>query len=305
MLQRPPKRHMTSSKSRTDKPDNEQTAPRFALGTTYGGRDALLLERMLPHVDYIEVTPDTIAENRNGKIILHQQTLDELHSIGSNAKIIVHGIGLSIGSHDGYSEIYLRMLDTLLEQIDVAWHSEHLGYTMVDGEFLGAMLTLPRTEPVLDMICERVVSIQRRYALPFFLENVVNLLPECESDYSPAAFLNEVAERTGCGLILDAYNLECDAHNHSLDIREFLEELNPIHVREIHLANGVKYEGLMLDVHSQITKESTIVLARQIISQGRGSVMAVTYELLPEAVPVVGHDAIVSELARLSSCLVR
>src|SRR5690242_3334286 len=39
------------------------TAPctRPSLATTYEGRDSVLLERMLPLVDFIEVTPDSIA----------------------------------------------------------------------------------------------------------------------------------------------------------------------------------------------------------------------------------------------------
>ncbi len=279
--------------------DTGVRARSVALGTTYEGRDPALLERVLPLVDYIEVTPDTIAEIYNGEIRFHEPTIEEFRAIGSRAKIILHGVGLSIGSHDGYSERYIRMLDQLLELVEVAWHSEHLGYTTVDGDSLGTMLTLPRTEQALDMICERVRTIQERYKLPFLLENVINLLPEFDGDYSQAGFLNAITDRTGCGLILDAYNLECDAHNQSLDISAFLDELNLKKVREIHLANGIEHRGFLLDVHSRITRESTITLAEHIVARACGVVEVVTYELLREAVPVLGYDTIVNELTRL------
>src|SRR4051812_38868992 len=76
------------------------------VGVTYEGRDPALLERMLPLVDYIEVTPETIAEQRGGRLALSPGVVAELRAIGSKAKIIAHGVSLSIGSHDGWSSSY-------------------------------------------------------------------------------------------------------------------------------------------------------------------------------------------------------
>jgi uncharacterized protein (UPF0276 family) len=225
--------------------------------------------------------------------------MEECRTIEASATIIVHGVGLSIGSYDGWCERYLQMLDQLFEQVEIAWHSEHLAYSMVEGEFLGTMLTLPRTEQVLDMVCERILALQHRYGVPFLLEHAISLLPEYDSEYSQAGFLNALTERTGCGLILDAYNLECDAYNQGLDISAFLAELRLQHVREIHLANGVNMHGFQLDVHSRPTRESTITLAEEVVARARGAVQVVTYELLREAVPALGHDTIVKELERL------
>ena len=212
--------------------------PSPALCTSYEGRDPELLERVLPLIDVLEVTPDSIAEVRGGRAVLHEQTVAELQDIGSSTTIIAHGVGLSIGSHDGYSQAYLQLLDDLLDKVSIAWHSEHLGYTTVEGEHLGTMLALPRTEPVLEMIAARVAEIMERYPLPFLLENIVHVIPDTAADYSDAMFLNELVRRTGCGLLLDVYNLECDAHNHGFDIDRFLDELDLSSVREIHIAGG-------------------------------------------------------------------
>src|SRR6266702_2963915 len=100
------------------------------------------------------------------------------------------------------------------------------------------MLALPRTEYALDMVCERVCAIQDRYGMPFLLENIVHVLPDFPGEYSNAAFLNELTARTGCGLLVDVYNLQCDAHNHGLDVSAFLAELDFTKVREIHVACG-------------------------------------------------------------------
>ena len=278
---------------------NKEANTCVAIGATYEGRDPRLLERMLPLVDCIEVTLETIAEVNDHEISLSEEIMSELKNMGKAAQIIVHGVGLSIGSHEGWSPTYLRLLDDFLEQVDVAWHSEHLGYTKVDGEHLGIMLAMPKTEEALDLVCERVSAIQERYQLPFLLENIVHVLPDSPSDYSDAGFLNALTDRTGCGLILDVYNLECDAHNHKFDIPAFLNELQPANIREIHVACGVEHNGFLLDVHSQLTRSSTVELAQHVVRQSAGSAEVVVYEFMPEAVPGLGHDAIAEELGRL------
>ena len=269
------------------------------IGVSYEGRDPDLLGQILPVVRYIEVTPETIAEIRGDEIHLSPEVLSELKDIGKDARIIVHGVGLSIGSHEGCSDTYLRLLDELLEHVDVAWHSEHLGYTKVDGEHLGIMLALPKTAAVLDMVCERVSAIQKRYKLPFLLENIVHVIPDYPGDYSDAAFLNALAARTGCGLILDIYNLECDAHNQRFDVASFLDELQLEYVRELHVACGVEDNGFLLDVHSQLTRPSTIELAKLALSEATCNAEVVVYEFMPEAVPGLGREKISQELSRL------
>jgi uncharacterized protein (UPF0276 family) len=278
----------------------QEEAPRsVALGVTYEGRDPALLEKMLPHIDYIEVTPETIAEVKGDKIILSPEVMSELKNISKAVKFIVHGVSLSIGSHEGWSPNYLHLLDHFLEQVDVAWHSEHLGYTKVDGQHLGIMLAMPKTEQALDLVCERVRTIQERYKFPFLLENIVHVIPDFPGAYSEAGFLNALTERTGCGLILDVYNLECDAHNHGLNVSEFLDELDATNVRELHVACGVEHNGFLLDVHSQLTRKSTVGLAQYAIKAVATNAEVVVYEFMPEAVPGLGHAAIAEELRRL------
>ena len=195
------------------------------LGTTYEGHDPALLDTILPLVDYVETTPDSITHVVNGRAVLHEPSVRELEAAAARVHLLLHGIGLSIGSYEGWSERYLGFLDQLMARLPVAWHSEHLGYTRVDGENIGTMLALPRTEEMLDLVCERVRRIQQRYDKTFLLENIIHMLPEYPGDYTAAGFLNALVARTGCGLILDIYNLECDAHNHGFDVDAFLSEL--------------------------------------------------------------------------------
>lgn len=276
-------------------------APRPALGVgvSYEGREPALLEMMLPHVDVIEVTPETMALADGDALRLDPDIVAELKNIDREKAIVVHGVSLSIGSHDGWSPTYLRLLDELMDQVRVRWHSEHLGYTRVDGAHLGIMLAMPRTEQAAELVAQRAWCLQQRYGLPFLLENIVHVVPDCPADYSDAGFLNTVAERSGCGLILDVYNLECDAHNHALDIQAFLAELDGAHVRELHVACGVTHNGLMLDVHSRLPRPCTMALAQQALRDVATQAEVIVYEFMPEAVPGLGHAAIAGTLQQM------
>jgi uncharacterized protein (UPF0276 family) len=276
--------------------------PGPSIGFSYNGGHTALLDRVLPLVDYVEVTPDTIAVGKGREAQIDPGSLRELRAVASSVKVVVHGVGMSIGSHDGMSERYLRLLDQIFEAVPVEWHSEHLGYVNVDGVNLGTMVAVPRTMEALELVCGRVRYLQERYPLPFLLENVVHVLPERAAEMNDAEFLNAIVERTGCGLLLDVYNLECDAHNQGFDVPRFIEQLDLEAVREIHVAGGVEYKDFLLDIHSRPVRESTLALTREVVARCP-SIRLVTFEVLDEAVPVLGDLAIEEELARLHEAL--
>jgi uncharacterized protein (UPF0276 family) len=273
-----------------------------ALAVTYDGDERILLERMAPLVDLLEISPDAIAGSDGREQHLRSEVLAELENALPHVKLIAHGVGLSIGSFDRWEERYLHLLDELFARFELQWHSEHLAYTVVAGENSGTMLPLPRSAEALDLICERVGLIQQRYGVPFLLEHVIALLPDAPAAFTPAGFLNEITSRTGCGLVLDAYNLECDAHNRGLDIPAFFAELDFAPVTELHLADGVLRNGFRLDIHTGTTRDDTLALAREIIERAP-NLRAVTYEFIKQAVPFLGHDAICDELVRIRQTL--
>ena len=185
-----------------------------------------------------------------------------------------------------------------MPRVKPKWHSEHLGYARVDGEFVGTMLRPPLTTEMLDILCDRVDYLHERYPIPFLLEHIVGILPDPPGDYDLAGFLNELTRRTGCGLILDVYNLQCDAYNHGFDIDGFLDDLDTSPIREIHTALGQMFGGMMLDAHSLPLREDTIALARAVIPRCP-NVEVITYEILASAVHVIGIDAVAGEVVKL------
>jgi uncharacterized protein (UPF0276 family) len=271
------------------------------LACSYGGRDPALLERLVDVVDIVEIMPDDLVCFDGRDVHLDPELLAPLRQAAGAVTLVAHGVGLSIASHDGPSPTYLRLLDELFAALDVAWHSEHLGYSMVDGTDLGTMLNIPRTAATLDLVAGRADAIRRRYGRPFLLENVAHLLPDPGGDRTAAAFLNELARESGCGLLVDAYNLRCDEANIGTDPLAFVAELDADRVGEVHVAGGVRRGRYRLDVHSTATPDDAVALAGAVLRRSPGAVL--TFELLPQAVPLLGHDGVVAELEHLRSAM--
>jgi len=275
---------------------------RPSLAVTYQGGDAALRDRLLPLVDTIEFTPDTLALVQGGRVVPDRERLAELAALARTHRVVAHGVGLSPASHEGCDAGYLELIDRIFAQVPVAWHSEHLGYTQVDGCFLGTMLAPTRQRAVADQLADRLAAVRRRQGLPFLIEHVAQILPDPGGELSPAVFLSHIAAASGSGILLDCYNLECDAANHGLDLARFFAELDWSRVRELHLAGGNVVAGMQLDVHCQVTRPSTRQLAEIALARAP-QLDLVVFEVLQEAVPLLGHDAIVAEVADLAGWL--
>lgn len=266
----------------------------LGLAATYAGGHPLLLERILPLVDYIEVTPDSIAECTSHGYSLNRHLLAEFKAAGATS-VLVHGVGLSMVSAEGISANYLHLLDEVFDQFDVIWHSELLACTVAKGEHLNTMVPPRRTRETLDLVCERVIELRRRFPVPFLLENVVRLLPDSPGEYSEAEFLNELVRNSGCGLILDVYNLEYALKNHGFNAARFLDELDMSRVVEVHVGGSIPLRSVTQAAPRRLTRSSTIAFAGKVLPR-TSCVQALTYEYVNEAVPHLGYDSICDEL---------
>jgi len=271
----------------------------FSIGINYEGSTAGFLSAVLPFIGHLEIAPDSLSHSVGDGLRIDEAKLQELRRLPEELTILVHGVGLSIGSADGWSSPYLGLLDELFRELKISWHSEHLAFTQVAGEQLGTMLTLPRTTEVLEMICDRVMILQDRYKVPFLLENVIDMLPSYDPQFSEAEFLNRITEKTGCGLIIDVYNMECDEHNFGFDPTKFLDELHLDRIYELHLAGGITTDGFQMDIHAGLVKPSTIALALNVTGRRCANLRAITFEILDEFIREVGVEKIVQQLQAL------
>ncbi|HZN12267.1 MAG TPA: DUF692 family protein [Blastocatellia bacterium] len=279
--------------------------PKLGVGFTYQRGLPQAIRRL---VNFYEVSPDVLCRERviGGERVLsyHEDLLDEALEAIAGRPVIVHGLGLSIGSAAGWNAGYLRILDGLHARCPFVWHSEHLAFLLAqgpDGRTLhtGVPLPLPFTEEALDLLAPRARALGERYGVPFLLENFTYYLPGLPSDggRDEVAFLNDLTERSGCGLLLDLYNFYCNAVNFGFDPVEALGRLKLERVVEIHLAGGAVHDGFHMDVHSQVVPEPVWALLDWVAPRAP-NLAAIVYEVLEQAVPLVGYDAVGQQLER-------
>ncbi len=282
--------------------------PRLGVGFTYQPGLHAAIEACQDQIDFFEVSPDLLCHERgNGaeRVLNYDAALlaDALRWCAPRP-VVVHGLGLSIGSAAGWSEGYLRILDGWHSLRPFPWHSEHLGFLLTvdrQGQALhtGVPLPLPFTEHALDLLVPRAAALGARYGVPFLLENLTYYLPGLPADggRDEVAFLNDLTERSGCGLLLDLYNFHCNAVNFGFDAREALARLRLDRVVEIHLAGGAVHDGFILDVHSDVVPEPVWELFEWVAPR-LPSLAGVVYELLEQALPVVGIEGCRRQLER-------
>jgi uncharacterized protein len=282
--------------------------PRLGVGLNYQPALRTALGALGDQIDFFELSPDLLCREhtRAGEHVLayHPPLLAEALQATADRPLVVHGLGLSIGSAIGWNEGYLRILDELHARQPFVWHSEHLAFLLAktaSGEPLhtGVPLPLPFTEEALDLLVPRAAALNARYDVPFLLENFTYYLPGLPSDggRDEVAFLNDLTARSGCGLLLDLYNFYCNAVNFGFDPLAALARLQLDRVVEIHIAGGAAHAGFQMDVHSQVTPEPVWKLLEWVVPRAP-NLAAIVYEVMEQALALVGVPGIRSQLAR-------
>ena len=164
-----------------------------------------------------------------------------------------HAVGLSLGSVDGVDPHHLKRLHVLADRIEPALISEHLSWSTTGAVYLNHLLPLPYTEESLAVLCRNVDQVQTALGRRILVENPSLYLRFRYSPIPEPEFLNELARRTGCGLLCDVNNIYVTAHNLGLDPVAYLKTLKPALIGEIHLAgharNDADGQPILIDDH--------------------------------------------------------
>jgi len=235
----------------TERPD--RPAP-SACATGIGWRhphDAELL-REQPALDFLEVHSENFfAPGGAARAVLRQGR--------ERYPISLHGVGLSLGSAQGIDAWHLEQLAALVQEIEPVRVSDHASFArgvLPGGAALHAsdLLPSPFTREALDTLCANVQRVQDRLRRPIAVENLSAYLRWRVADMDEPSFLNALAQRTGCQLLVDVNNIFVNALNehdaHPLQSgRLWLDAIAPGAVAELHLAGHVDCGDIVIDDH--------------------------------------------------------
>ncbi|MEM6480282.1 MAG: DUF692 domain-containing protein [Pseudomonadota bacterium] len=182
--------------------------------------------------------------------------LAQLRHLSEQFAMSVHGVGLSIGGEGPLDADHLARLRKLVGWLRPASFSEHLAWSTHGAEFMNDLLPLPYTKDTLTRVADHIDQVQEVVGARMLLENPSSYLAFAESTWSETDFLEEVARRTGCGLLLDVNNVFISATNLNLDPRAYIDVFPLPRVGEVHLGGHDEDEDehgapLLIDSHGQ------------------------------------------------------
>lgn len=177
--------------------------------------------------------------------------------------MVLHGIGLSIGSADPLNEDYLARLRALRDRYQPAWVSDHLSWVSLRGEYYPDLYPLPYTETSLKHVTERVRRVQDILGERILLENISHYLLPAAGEIPEGEYLAALAENADCYLLLDVNNLYVNAANSGSDPLQSLAAIPPSRVRQIHLAGHEVKGSLRIDTHGAPIAEPVWELFRK------------------------------------------
>lgn len=226
-----------------------------------------------------------------------------LRKIRENYPVSMHGVGLSIGGADPLDRDHLARLKALIARYEPSVFSEHLAWSSHDGVFMNDLLPLPYNVETLARIAEHIHQVQDTLGTRMLLENPSTYVTFAHSDMSETDFLREIAERTGCGLLLDVNNVYVSATNQGVLPDGYIDAFPMEFVGEIHLG-GFSEDAddfgarLLIDSHGAETADAVWDLYRYTL--GRSGPIPTLIEWdnnVPE------FDAVVAQAARARAVL--
>ncbi len=211
-----------------------------------------------PAVDWVEA----ISENfmwQGGR------PMAVLEKVRRERPVVLHGVSLSIGSVDPLNPGYLDELKTLVGRIEPAWVSDHLCWGSHGGRYAHDLLPLPLTDESLAHVVDRIGRVQDVLGRQILVENVSSYVEFRSSSIPEWEFLNEVARRADCGILLDVNNVYVSAQNHGFAALDYLRGVDARRVGQFHLAGHSHKGRYLVDTHDHPVPEPVWQLYREAV----------------------------------------
>lgn len=192
--------------------------------------------------------------------------------------LVFHGVSLSIGSQEAVRLDYLKHLKNLIHEFKPLWVSDHLCWTYNGRENSHDLLPVPLTKNSLNRIITKTQQVQDYLGQKIYLENPSAYINFAANEYKEEDFINQLCQKSGCGLLLDLNNLVVNQYNLNYDPLNYLNTVKNCDVRQIHLAGHSVKENVRIDTHDHDISPEVIDL------------ISTAKTFWPEAQPMIEWD---------------
>jgi uncharacterized protein (UPF0276 family) len=258
-----------------------------AVGIGYRRGMASWLEQKPAEVECLEIT----AEH------FYDRDLEFLRNLRWDYPLFVHGLGLSLGTPGPLDEENLAKFKAVVDAADPVWISEHVAFTRTPEVDLGHLNPVCPDQNTLAVFVDHARELAQRCAKPLILENITSHL-QMQGSMSEAEFLNEICAQADCGLLLDVTNLFINSKNHGFQAKQWLTEINPTLITQLHIVGYGTEDGRWKDNHTEPIQDEIFELLDELVQ--RANVQAIIIERDDE---FPSTDIIAHELCRLRELL--
>jgi uncharacterized protein len=217
--------------------------------------------------------------------------------IGERYICSVHGLGLSLGTPGPMDAPTLRNYARVARLSNAQWVSEHIAFTRSGDIDLGHLNPVAPTPDNLQLLNDHIEQVHEATGLPVRLENITTQL-RLSGSFSEPEFLNALCVSPHVGLLLDVTNLFINAHTHGFDAEQWVAELQPGIVRQMHIVGYGEERGRLVDDHRSPIQPELFDL--MVAAAAGHEVEAVFVE---RDLDIPGPAEIVNELARVREAL--
>jgi uncharacterized protein (UPF0276 family) len=183
-----------------------------------------------------------------------------------------HGVFFSVLSarfdHERQGR-WLRLLAAECKRRKYQHVSEHLGYYVAEGFWMGTTLPVPHTAASVRLGVERMKMLADAAQVPVGLENQANMLSPDDA-LGQGDFLEAILAPGNGFLVLDVHNVYVQAVNLGLSPLRLLDRY-PLHrVRELHISGGAWWKApdgrpVRLDSHDGPVPDEAFALLREAV----------------------------------------
>ena len=261
-------------------------------------------------VEHLSVMPDRlwfdhgVAHGAADRVRFIRAAVGQLRADAAGRSLSGHGLGLSLPSAMPLDETLVAAVDQVARQLGgFGWHSEHLNLFLtpkggVPNAQAGLGLPVVYDDESFDLIAAKLRRLQQVMGCRQLLENGSFFTPVPDQPMSEPQFLNRLFRQGHGGTLLDLHNLLVNARNGGVAPEDYLAELDPASVEEVHLAGGDELHGFYMDSHATLTPEPVWELAFDWLPRCR-NLRAITFEYQESYFEDIGLQGLARELERM------
>jgi uncharacterized protein (UPF0276 family) len=230
-----------------------------------------------------------------------------LEAVRAHHPLALHGVSLSLAGESALDEEHLHRLAALVRRLQPALVSEHLAWSRFAGGWLPDLLPFPRTTGALQRIAARIAHAQDVLGCALAIENPSHYMRLPGHEWDEIGFLQELARRTGCTLLLDVNNVHVSAHNLGFDAGAWLDRFPADLVSEVHLAghseDAATGGALLVDSHDAPVAPAVWSLYRRFVQRaGPRPTLIERDDNLPAFSVLMEERAAADAIARACAC---